>query len=91
MMKFENINYRYGCVLYDTDDEKLIQIGDIILFKEEMKEKSFCEKCFEDHYNYYRIENAVCGRTRYIDYHNENVEWKGECFTPKRILVIQME
>ena len=34
------------------------------------------------------LSGLPCGRTKYQD---ENGKWKGECFTPHRIVVIQME
>ena len=41
----------------------------------------------KEKFDYYGIENALCGKT--TNEHNNPSE--GKCFTPKRILVIQMK
>ena len=62
---------------------KLIQLGDILLFKEDFKEKSLCrrnvDKCYGD---YNGIDVALCGKS--------GPKRSGMNFIPKRILVIQM-
>ena len=89
MMKFEitNISNTNGCViLFDKKDFRLIQLGDIVLFKENDPGLSFCTQN-NDTYDYHGIEKALCGRMRL----KEKDEWKGEYFIPTRIKVIQME
>ena len=62
---------------------KLIQLGDILLFKEDFKEKSYCRGINGSHDgNYYGIPEGLCG----IDKRNNGQLF----FIPKRILVIQM-
>ena len=77
-MKFE-IKYlkKGGIYLYKKSSEYLMALGDIYLNKENNKNESYCYQS-EDHFNYHGIEKALCGKT-------------GDYFTPKRILVIQME
>ena len=75
-----------GIKLREKSHDYLITLGDIYLTKENYKNKSYCHQN-ENRFNYHGIEKALCGKTRY----KENNEWKGEHFTPKRILVIQME
>ena len=78
-MKFEITDTRAGFHMLSPLVEMLTEIGDILLYKEDEKYKSFCyqsEKCF----NYHGIEKALCGKTSRLD-----------PFTPKRILVIQMK
>ena len=72
-----------GYYLFDKSDEyeQLIIIGDITLFKESLKNQSYCEQ-HEDYFNYHGIENALCGKQP-----NDDGKMK---FTPKRIVVIQM-
>ena len=86
-MKFEIKDLNYGgiwlCKNSDIFDD-LIILGEIRLKKENNKNKSFCEQ-YEENFNYHGIINALCGKT--YDYNS----FKGECFTPKRILVIQMK
>ena len=57
----------------------LFYIGDINLYKEHCKNESNCYQ-YEDRFEYHGIEDAVCGKTGYLN-----------PFTPKRILVIQMK
>ena len=45
-----------------------------------MKQLSFCSQ-YEDRFDYHGIEKALCGKQNRYE----------ECFTPKRILVIQMK
>ena len=86
MMKFPIKKTRCGYKSYDKSDKILIILGNIVLWKDKKRNSSYCEQN-EELYNYQRISNAICGRTRYQD---ENGEWKGECFIPMRIQVIQM-
>ena len=58
---------------------RLIDLGDIRLYKENEKNESHCWQN-ERYFNYHGIENALCGKTGEDGF-----------FTPKRILVIQMK
>ena len=80
-MKFEIKDLKDGGIkLYEKSYDDLIELGNIYLNKENSKNQSYCYQN-ENNFNYHGIENAVCGKT-----------WiNGGCFTPKRILVIQME
>ena len=75
--------YRYGIHLFSKHSDKLIRLGDISLFKQDFKEKSYCRgingNCDG---NYYGITNGLCG----IDKRNNGLLF----FIPKRFLVIQM-
>ena len=85
-MKFEIKNLEKGGIgLRGKSEEGLIELGDIILRKENNKNESCCCQ-YENFFNYHGIKNALCGKTRYYDN-----EWKGERFTSKRILVIQLK
>ena len=69
-----------GYVLYPTNNTNLIDIGDISLYKENYKTKSYCHPdkwCFNYHYS----KNKLIPNT-FIESRNH--------FIPKRILVIQM-
>ena len=80
-MKFDIKNLKYGgYLLYEKSSVNLITFGDIVLWKENKKNSSFCYQN-EDWFDYHGIEKALCGK----------IGWKGEFFTPKRILVIQMK
>ena len=83
-MKFNQItNCRYGIHLFSKRSYKLIRLGDISLFKEDSKEKSYCRGINGSHDgNYYGINDGLCG----IDQRNNGKLF----FIPKRILVIQM-
>ena len=84
-MKFEIKDLTYGYGLYQkSNGYDLIGLGNIELMKENYKNESCCLQN-EYNFNYHGIKNALCGKTRYY----ENYEYKGY-FTPKRILVIQM-
>ena len=74
-----------GIWLWKADSDYLIKMGDIYLFKENMKNESSCLQ-HENAFNYQGIENALCGKI----IQKENNKLKG-CFTPKRIIVIQMK
>ena len=87
MMKFPIKDIKYGCNLYDKWNERLIILGNIILYKENNKNKSLCLQR-EDKYDYQGIPNTLCGKAKNKD---ENGEFKTEYFTPFRIVVIQME
>ena len=83
-MKFnQRTNCPYGIHLFSKRSYKLIRLGDILLFKEGFKEKSYCRgingNCDG---NYYGINDGLCG----IDKRNNGLLF----FIPKRILVIQM-
>ena len=86
MMKFPVKNKLHGYCLFDDDEEVLIVLGDMCLFKQ-----NFCfNSCFLNHntYEYYGIPNALCGKTKGFDY---SIELKRTTFIPTRIFVIQME
>ena len=78
-MKFEIKELINGICLYKSFEEWLIYLGDIVIRKENNKDKSWCNQN-EERFNYYGIDKALCGK-RYL-YH--------EYFIPKRIFVIQM-
>ena len=83
MMKFEIKNIvQGGYYLSDSTDYYLIQIGDICLKKEHRKEKSYCFQT-ENNFNYHNNPKALCGK-------EYDFSRKFEYFTPKRIIVIQM-
>ena len=48
-----------------SDEERLIDIGNIVLLKENKKGNSNCWKC-EDKYDYQEIENAVSYKAKSI-------------------------
>ena len=83
-MKFnQRTNCRCGIHLFCKRSYKLIRLGDISLFKEDSKEKSYCRGINGSHDgNYNGITNGLCG----IDKRNNGQLF----FIPKRILVIQM-
>ena len=64
-----------------------MKLGTILLYKETDKNKSYCEKQIPNWFDFHDIKNALCGKTAYWEYR----ELRGNCFTPKRILVIQMK
>ena len=81
-MKFEIKDLKEGgYILWKKSNDHLIGLGDIVLMKENKKFESCCYQ-FENSFNYYGIENAICGKT---------YEMESGYFTPKRILVIQMK
>ncbi|BFU20721.1 hypothetical protein, conserved [Entamoeba histolytica] len=79
MMKFDNEEPEYAFKIYNQTDDYLFSFGngwDIVVYKENYKTQSYCEQnCFE----YEGISNALCGKQI------------PECFTPKRIIVIEMK
>ena len=76
-----------GYELYEKSGwDTLIRLGDIFLYKERKKNYSNCKQR-ETRFNYHGIENALCGKTNFWRFDR----WKGEYFTPKGILVIQMK
>ena len=79
-MKFQikHSFYRFKEPFLHNDVERyLIDLGDIHIYKQNNKTFSYCEK--SEDYNYYKIENALCGKTF------------PKTFNPKRIVVIQMK
>ena len=79
-MKFEIKDLEKGGYhLYEKSDDYLITLGDIVLFKENKKNKSCCFQR-ETQFDYHGTKNALCGKTGW-----------GTPFTSKRILVIQMK
>ena len=81
MMKFEIKDTHWGCMLYKNDEDYLIALGcgGIFLYKKNYKEESYSWKQ-PKYFNYHDINISLCGKETYRDI----------CFTPKRILVIQM-
>ena len=76
-------NCRCGIHLFCKRSYKLIRLGDISLYKEDSKEKSYCRGINGSHDgNYNGITDGLCG----IDKRNNGQLF----FIPKRILVIQM-
>ena len=88
-MKFEMKNWKKGGFqLFNKQNEYfLITIGNIELRKKDCKHLSRCWQ-EEEVFNFKGIENAISGK---IIYQDEKLRQVGECFTPKRILVIQMK
>ena len=83
--RFDIKNISIGYVLHDkTDENWLIQIGDIVLMKENNKQYSGCHR--SNDFEYEGNEKSLCGKILY----QENYELKGEAFIPERIRVIQM-
>ena len=56
----------------------MIRVGDICLYKENCRNKSYCEK-ENDNFNYYGIQNSLYRKTG-----------TSNPFTPKQIFVFQM-
>ena len=83
-MKFDKKKSKsYYITFFKEKDIRLIQIGDINLFKQDYKEKSYChDENNNSFYDYKGIESALCGKS--------GSRKKGNRFIPKRILVIQM-
>ena len=78
-MKFEIKDTKWGGYKMSDDNAgRLIWLGNIILYKEGMRNRCDCEQK-EDEFNFHGIKKALCGKV-----HPEE-------FTIKRILVIQME
>ena len=80
-MKFEiNENYEGRNLIEEKPDNyyDLIQIGDILLKKEEMRKYCFVDQ-HEYHFNYHQIQNALNGKNGKENY-----------FYLKRLIVIQM-
>ena len=69
---------KYANCIYSSTDEKLISIGkeDIVIFKEERKEKSYCK---QSSFDYQNQSNVLVG-----------MEGKNHPFIVKRIIVFQM-
>ena len=86
MMKFPIKDTKdCGYQLFNKSQIGLIHFGNLLLLKENKKSFSYYVKN-EDKYEHYGIPKALCGRIVY----EENGKWKGDCFTPLRITVIQM-
>ena len=83
-LKFNLMRYSwYEIHLFSKHSDKLIRLGDISLYKEDSKQKSYCRGINGSHDgNYYGINDGLCG----IDKRNNGQLF----FIPKRILVIQM-
>ncbi|BFU24568.1 trichohyalin, putative [Entamoeba histolytica] len=79
MMKFDIKEQQYAFRLHNQYDDCLFSFGlsgDILVYKENNKTKSWC---YHRSFDYKRISNALCGK----QYPNR--------FTPKRIIVIEMK
>ena len=61
-MKFEIRRPKWGYRLFDEFDNCLIGIGDIYLYKQEQNVGQ-CLQQNESSFEYYNIENALCGKT----------------------------
>ena len=82
-MKFEIKNLHWGGIyLHENKSGWLIFLGDISLRKEHAKHRSCCGQN-EYEFDYHEINEALCGKIGSWD--------RGQHFTPKRILVIQMK
>ena len=82
-MKFEIRKAKFcGYGLYEHSADRLIDIGDIRLYKQHQKSQSFCVQT-NYYFNYHGIENALCGKEYSIHC--------SDCFIPQRIIVIQMK
>ena len=87
-MKFEIKDMKWGGIhllKYYGVLGQCIQLGEILLSKENIKYSSSCEQNI-NYIDYHGIQKALCGKTKY----KENDNWKGESFTLKRFLVVQM-
>ena len=82
-MRFEIRDIRCGYCLCAKSSDKLINLGDISLCKENKKNKSYCAQSLS-FFNYHGIENALCGKI-------SSYKRDDQHFTPKRIIVIQMK
>ena len=83
-MKFELIDPKYGGIgLYKGSAVSLIEIGDIMLFKEYRKEHSYCCQ-HEWKFYYHGIPHALCGKIPQGSFNQM-------FFTPKKLSVIQMK
>ena len=78
-LKYEIINLELGGhKIYDRSDDRLIQIGNISLYKEEFKEECSSLSQTDDIFNYHKVKNPLHRRSEM------------RLFSPKRFLVIQM-
>ena len=70
---------KYSICIHKSKDEKLLTIGkeDIVLYKKEMKDKSYCR---QTSFNYFDERNVLIGK-----------EGKLNPFNPLRIVIFQME
>ena len=87
-MKFEIRDPKYGYQLFNkNNDYFLITLGDIEIHKEACKHMS---RCYQEDakFNYKNCENALCGKSIYKD---EKKRPCGKCFTPERIVIIQLK
>ena len=69
---------KYTICIHNSNDDKLLTIGkeDIVLFKQEKKQQSYCK---QTSFNYGREKNVLIGK-----------EGRDKPFNPKRIVVFQM-
>ena len=70
---------RYSICIHNDNDDKLLTIGkeDIILYKQEKKNKSYCK---QTSFDYGKEKNVLVGK-----------EGKNNPFDPKRIVIFQLE
>ena len=64
MMKFPIKQTGQGYFLYNKSDERLIEFGNFILYKEDKRSASHCLNNL-NRFDYQRTINALCGRSRY--------------------------
>ena len=82
-MKFEIQNLDCaGYYLFDKSQFELISLGNICLWKQNKKYKSFCFE-MNNNFNYHGIRYALTG--------TEKNEYNVMPFIPRRLLVIQMK
>ena len=79
-MKFEIENTSKGYTLCEKFSDLLIILGNIDISKKESKHLSCYRQ--KDYFYYHGIQHALCGKTNDFGF---------VYFTPKRILVIQMQ
>ena len=88
-MKFELTKLdNFGYTLYETSSDKLIILGDLVLYKENNKNESYYTYDeTNNNVDFHEIKNALCGKSNRWE---NNIHYN-EKINPKRILVIQME
>lgn len=69
-----------GIRLWSPGNSMLIDLGDIVLYKENRKDESYCKDQRRDKFNYGEIKNSLCGIT----------QSNGGPFSLKRFLVYQL-
>ena len=88
-VKFEIKETYWGGIVFGNSIYSLVQLGDIHLMKDSLREHSYCEKQqTNDAFDYHSISDALCGKT---DHENEKWGFEGNFFAPKRLTIIQMQ